>query len=405
MLARLAPGCHDPASGLEGQNDRWRVELLILPVTSTSRTRNKRFAHGSCANLDRLFSRPAVIADLEDLHAGISLALPDLSLGRARIVLKLNQAGIPVPAWPALPGEQGYHLNAGNAREAAARFGEFHNWSTTFGLRWAAVGRDIEPNIQDFAAVRPGSKWRLVVTLVGRDFDVSRVRRARKSYEVLIREIQAHGYLVETNQFQSIADERRVHSTLLERLAGIVDVRGDREALMLYTSFNPALGSGLIWVCGPDAQAIAVGSTRGSDSDPHFVSLNWEEFSRDLIVAHRFSPIIGVYSLEGCVRQGFLRRLTTPDWNQSIVIPAESVQKATRLRARVQVAIWIGTHLPEFVAVILVGIAWVLFRRCKRNRLRKSSPTDNDGRELGDFQMKRIVMRGVRSGLWMPWSQ
>ena len=125
-------------------------------------------------------------------------------------------------------------------------------------------------------------------------------------------------------------------SQLLERLAGIVDVRGDREALMLYTSFNPALGSGLIWLYGPDAQAIAVGSTRGSDSDPHFLPLNWEEFSRDLIVAHRFSPIIGVYSLEGCVRQGFLRRLTTLDWNQSIVIPAESVQKATRLRACVQ---------------------------------------------------------------------
>jgi hypothetical protein len=31
--------------------------------------------------------------------------------------------------------------------------------------------------------------------------------------------------LVETHQFPFIADERRVHSTLLERLAGIVDVR------------------------------------------------------------------------------------------------------------------------------------------------------------------------------------
>jgi hypothetical protein len=101
MLARLAPGCHDPASGLEGQNERWRVELLILPVTSTSRTRNKKvrpllvFAcDGPTTNLDRLLSRPAVIADLEDLNAGISLALPDLSPERARIVLKLNQAGI-----------------------------------------------------------------------------------------------------------------------------------------------------------------------------------------------------------------------------------------------------------------------------------------------------------------------
>jgi hypothetical protein len=31
--------------------------------------------------------------------------------------------------------------------------------------------------------------------------------------------------LVETHQSPFIADERRVHSTLLERLAGIVDVR------------------------------------------------------------------------------------------------------------------------------------------------------------------------------------
>jgi hypothetical protein len=56
-----------------------------------------------------------------------------------------------------------------------------------------------------------------------------------------------------------------------------VDVRGDREVLMLYTSFNQSLDSALIWVYGPDAQAIAVGSTTGPTSDPHFARLNWEE--------------------------------------------------------------------------------------------------------------------------------
>jgi hypothetical protein len=40
-----------------------------------------------------------------------------------------------------------------------------------------------------------------------------------------------------------------------------VDVRGEREVLMVYTSFNQSLDSALIWVYGPDAQAIAVGST------------------------------------------------------------------------------------------------------------------------------------------------
>lgn len=71
------------------------------------------------------------------------------------------------------------------------------------------------------------------------------------------------GYTVETYRFPFIADERDAHSTLLERIAGIVDVRADREALMLHTSLNSALDSALIWVYGPEAQAIVVGSTQG----------------------------------------------------------------------------------------------------------------------------------------------
>jgi hypothetical protein len=85
---------------------------------------------------------------------------------------------------------------------------------------------------------------------------------AKDSYAELIREMQGNRYTVETYQFPFIADERDVHSTLLERISGIVDIRADREALMLYTSFNPALDSALIWVYGPEAQAIALGSTK-----------------------------------------------------------------------------------------------------------------------------------------------
>jgi hypothetical protein len=172
---------------------------------------------------------------------------------------------------------------------------------------------DIEPNIQDFATLRQGSKWHLFLTLLGRYVDVRRVRDAKYTYSALIREIRSHGYQVETYQFPFIADERAVRSSVLERLTGIVDVRGDREVLMLYTSFNQSLDSALIWVYGPDAQAITVGSTTGPTSDPHFARLNREEFSRDLKVANHFSHVIGVYNLEGCVRQGFLARLSSPE--------------------------------------------------------------------------------------------
>jgi hypothetical protein len=327
---------------------------------------------GSTSELESLFSQPDVLSDLKDLHAGIALALSDLSPDRAQIVRQLNSAGIPVTAWLALPVEQGYYLNSANAPEAAARFATFQTWTSTYELQWAGVGLDIEPNIKDFATLR-NSKWRLAWTLIGRYFDMERVRRARESYSSLIREIQAHGYPVETYQFPFIKDARRVHSTLLERLAGIVDVRGDLEVLMIYTSFNQRLDSALIWVYGPEAQAIAVGVTRGSKATPRFTPLNWEDFSCDLIVASHFSQVVGVYNLQGSVQQGFLPRLKTMNWDQSVEISADSIRKATQLRARVQRAIWLVAHLPYFAAAILIAIIWILARQITRKRLQRSS--------------------------------
>jgi hypothetical protein len=312
---------------------------------------------GSTSELESLFSQPGVISDLKALDAGIALALPDLST-----------------AWLALPGEQGYYLNAGNAPEAAAHFTAFQTWTSAYGLQWAGVGLDIEPNIQEFGALR-SSKWRLAWTLFRRYFDMERIRRAKESYSSLIREIQSQGYPVETYQFPFLADARRVHSTLLERLAGIVDFKGNREVLMIFTSFNYRLASALIWVYGPDAQAIAIGSTSGPDAAPRFTPLHWEEFSRDLIVASHFSREIGVYNLRGSVQQGFLPRLKTLNWNQSVDIPAESIRKATQFRARIQRALWLGSHLPYFAVAALIAITWILAHRSRRRRLQRLSAT------------------------------
>jgi hypothetical protein len=325
----------------------------------------------STDELESMLSEPGVVADLIDLRAGIALALPELSVDRASLVRQSNRDGIPVTAWLTLPTEQGYYLNASNGRQAEVRFDDFEKWTTANGLRWAAIGLDIEPNIQDFAILRQGSKWHLFLTLLGRYVDVRRVRDAKSTYSALIREIRSHGYQVETYQFPFIADERAVRSSALERVTGVVDVRGDREVLMVYTSFNQSLDSALIWVYGPDAQAIAVGSTTGPASDPHFARLNWEEFSRDLMVANHFSHVIGVYNLEGCVRQGFLARLKNVNWNESVTISAESVRRATQFRVRVQRVLRIVTNLPYFLAVILIAFAWTIVwwnkRRLRRN--------------------------------------
>lgn len=330
------------------------------------------------SELSSLFT-PELIDDLKGLNAGVALSTEDLSRERAQVVRRLNAAGIPVTAWLTLPGNQGYYANAGNAPQTAARFTEFEKWTTDNGLSWKALGLDIEPSLGEFGMFA-NHKAQLAFLLVRRALDFGRMRRAREAYAALIQQIQCHGYSVQTYQFALIADERRARSTLLERIFGLVDVRGNDEVLMLYTSFNHGIGSALIWQYGSDAQTIAVGSTAPSGNaaaDARFRPLNWEEFSRDLIVARHFSPLLGVYSLEGCVRQGFMPRLRTMNWNQPVVLSAESLRKAAKVRRLARTALWIGSHLLYFIAAFLLAIAWLvrhIVLRRRRKRARSAPP-------------------------------
>ena len=314
--------------------------------------------------LQALFSDPTVIPQLKELNAGVALALKDFSLGRTQVVQQLNRAGVPVTAWLALPKEQGYYLNASNAGDAVARFAKFKKWTAENGLQWVAVGLDIEPNLSEFGALKH-NKLRMVALMMQRILDGGRVARAKQAYSDLIREIQADGYPVQTYQFVIIADEREAHSTLLERILGLVDVRGNDEVLMAYTSFNHNLDSALIWAYGADAQTLAVGATGPSGDaqlDARFPPLDWDEFSRDLIVASHFSRVIGVFSLEGCVHQGFLPRLKTFNWSQSVTVPADSITKVRRFRRVLKMFLWTGSHLLYIVAVALLVWGWRYWR-------------------------------------------
>ena len=309
-----------------------------------------------------LFDDQNVIDDLRELHAEVAIPTLDLSPERAAVVRRLNQAGIPVIAWMMLSKEEGFYLNADNAPEAAARVAAFEKWSSDNGLEWAGVGLDIEPNFAELAALKT-HRWRLITTLLRRSVDNDRIATAHQEYSKLIGQLQKRGYPVQTYQMPYIPAERSVHSTLLDRLLGTVDVRGDQEYLMLYTSFARQVGAGMIWSIGRSAQAISVGSTDG-DSAAGFGAgpLNWDEFSRDLIVASHFSHQIGVYDLEGCVRQGFLSRLKTFDWSQSVTIPADALQKADHLHRALQLVLWICDHLLYLFAILLLVVAWMAWR-------------------------------------------
>jgi hypothetical protein len=310
--------------------------------------------------MQSLFADPRVIAGLKDLHAGLGVAIVDFTPERAELVRRLNREGIPVIAGLGMPPEQGSYFNAENAPEAAARFAAFDAWSREQGLRWDGVGLDIEPNFAELASLN-GHRWRLFTTLLRRALDFQRMQRAQRLYSALIANIRSRGYSVLTFQLPYLPVERETHSFLLDRMLGTVDVRGDQEVLMLYTSYAGTAGAAIIWELGPDAQSIAICCTDGDPSANPAV-LDWSRFSRDLIVASHFSHFIGVYNLEGCVRQGFLPRLETMNWSQSVTIPAVAIQSANHHLRVFRLVLWISSHLLYFVFVLLLAMALIGWR-------------------------------------------
>jgi hypothetical protein len=317
-----------------------------------------------------MFADTRVISGLRDLDAGVAVALDDLSSDRALVVRQLNQEGIPVEAWFVVAANQGYYLNAGNASQADARFTAFEQWSRENGLHWGAIGLDIEPDIRMFENIR-GHRLHLAPLLAAHFFEYGRVRSARAAYRNLIHRIHAEGYQVQTYQLPLIALDRKAHSTLFERLLGIVDVRGDREVMMIYPNLNPALGTAVVWNLGKDAQSITIGST-ASRQNP----LSWDEFSQDLIVASHFSRLVGVYDLEGCVELGYLPRLRRMDWSQPVTIGLASMMRVQRFQSVVELAVWLSELLPYIVLLLLVGLVWRVGRVWMRRRTIQNLPSD-----------------------------
>jgi hypothetical protein len=310
------------------------------------------------AQLAGLLADPRVIDDLLALGARVALMCSDFSDERAGAVRRLNTAGVPVTGIPLLPLAEGYYFTADNADRAAGSYQQFTAWTDRHGLVWDGVGLDIEPDARIFLQIT-NSPCGLVPMLAPRLLDGARPARAKAAYRALVEQIRADGWRVENYQFPLIADERQAGSTVLQRLA-LVDVTTDREVWMLYSSFLRALGPGLIWAYGPEAPAIAVGTTGGGPDipgSPPMPSLNWQELAGDLRLARHFCDQILIHSLEGCVWQGFLPQLRSFEWTD-IEEPPAGARAAAALRTSLRATLWGSAH-PWPVLGITAAAAWL----------------------------------------------
>jgi hypothetical protein len=317
------------------------------------------------ARLAGLFADSAVIDDLLALGARVALMCSDFSDERAAVVRRLNAAGVPVVGIPLLPLAEGYYFTVDNAGRAAGSYREFKAWTGRHGLAWDGVGLDIEPDARIFLQIMDGP-WGLVPMLAGRLWDRARPARSKAAYQDLVARIRTDGWQVENYQFPLIADERQAGSTLLQRLA-LVDVTTDREVWMLYSSFLRVLGPGLIWAYGPQAAAIAVGTTGGGPDipdSPQMPTLTWEQLTGDLRLARHFCDQILIHSLEGCVWQGLLSRLRSFEWAE-IERPPDGARAAAALRKSLRAALWTSAH-PRLVLGVTAASAWLAWRWRRR---------------------------------------
>ncbi len=316
--------------------------------------------------LQALFETPELISDLKTLEAHVSLGILDLSPERAEIVKRLNRENVPVHAWLLLPKDQGYWFNLDNVEQACQRYEQFQAWSQEYGLQWKAIGLDIEPDYRVIEYLRH-STWQGGWYLARQAFNRQRGTNGRKAYQLLVNRIRRDGYPVESYQIPLIVDERRAHSSLLQRLLGIVDLAVDREVLMLYSSFVRPMGDGYLWSYAFDAQAIGVGSTGGGvdlEGVANTRPLSWAELQRDLLLAYQHTDYIYIFSLEGCVHQGFLPLIREMDWQQKPEIPVWTAEKIEHWRRWGRRALWGLSHPWAFFFAAF--ILWTMLSRGRR---------------------------------------
>jgi hypothetical protein len=341
------------------------------------------------SRLSALVADAAVIDDLRALEARVAMMLSDLSSERADAVRRLNAAGVPVVAIPLLPYAEGYYFTADNAERAAARYHEWKEWTAEHQLGWVGVGLDIEPDVRVYEAIAD-NPWRLLPILLSGLRNRERPRRAADAYAALVARIRADGWIVENYQFPPLADERRVGSTLLQRLFGLVDVATDREVWMLYTSFMRSIGPGLLWSYAPEARVVAVGSTGGAPNipgSPQVPTLNWQELASDLRLAHHWCDDLYVHSLEGCVQQRFLGRLRSVQWSEATAPP--SAKAAAALRRALRAALWLSAR-PGRALAAAAAVSFALTRlRSGRRRLPTDTPARRRQRPHNSFRRPR----------------
>lgn len=310
-----------------------------------------------------------VISDLKALDASLRIGLLELNEATADAVIRFSQAGIPVYGWLLLSEEQGYWFNADNSDLARQRYADFKAWTQKYQLPWSGVGLDIEPPMNDVKAYFD-NKMKFIGKAYLRLFEGNSLDAPLKAYTGLIQQIINDGYPPEVYILPPILDERVAGTESFQKLTRTLDLPIEREIPMVYTSVE-SLTPAHIMAYGEKGGLIALGSTGGGvnlENGEPLASLDWDGLAKDLLVAQQIAREIHIFSLEGCIAQGFLPLLRNFDWQDSTSLYSGELQEAENSRNYSRIVFRIMQH-PLLMSISLLLILflglWLFWRLVK----------------------------------------
>ena len=336
------------------------IVSLLLNTAFGSTPRLSFFCELPEKEFIKLFDDSSLIKEMAEMNLSIRIGLHDFGTGRTDVIQRLNKAGIPVYAWMLLPEWDGYWFNMHNGEKALKRYEDFQKWTKENQLKWAGIGLDIEPDMND-AKLALTHPWKFAWKTYKRLYDNKSLDTARSIYQKLIAEMKADGYLVESYIIPFLFEARAKKATSLEKLLGIVDIETDIEIPMLYTS---GLGNpGIISLYSKENMPVALGSTGGGVKIEGFelAALSWEELERDLIIASGLTDEVVIFCLETSVQKGFLSKIKNIDFNQKVPDISIEIEKQRKINSFVRFLLGLLNHPLLLTVTVLVILSGILF--------------------------------------------
>ncbi len=243
-----------------------------------------------------------VLGALQRLRARLAVGTVDLSHATADALTTLHEAGVPVTAWLLLERGDGYFPTAFNGPQALARLDALLTLRAEYGLRFDTIGLDVEPPLPEVLSALSSPLTQALRWRKRRELGTSEADSRAFTTRVTTAGLALERYVLPVSLDESSASRRG----WTERL-GLLPVREGTAVPMLYTSLMGPLGVGLLDAYVPGAQLVGVGSTGGGLDDAP--KLGWDALERDLRLVAAHGADARIFSLEGCVAQGFLPKL------------------------------------------------------------------------------------------------